>query len=250
MREKKTIVFVSINTKKDGAERSLIALQDYLIRQHGLNTLTIIPCHGSIEELLKDKNIPYMIHDFRSNINYNRGTKLLRGCAKAMINQCAAKALSKYIKEQGIHVIGVHSNTITVEMGAYLALDLDVPHIWHVREFGKLDFGFDFELGFPYIKRLAKKAAKVVCNSKAVRDYYAEYLDKDNLTYIYNGVNCTPSGENKWDSKLFKMLLIGRLSKEKGQNIAIEACRILRDKGYKDFCLDLYGEGVDKEKYE
>lgn len=220
------------------------------MNERNLNTLTIIPRHGPIEDLLKEAGIQYWIYRFEGNVNYNRGTKILRGCAKAMINLHAARVLSKRIREQGIHVIGVHSNTITSEMGAYLASYLNVPHIWHIREFGKLDFGFDFELGFSYIKRLAKKAAKVVCNSKAVCDYYAEHLNKGNLTYIYNGVNCIPSGENEWDAKTFKMLLIGRLSQEKGQDIAVEACRILRDKGYKDFCLDLYGEGVDKEKYE
>lgn len=199
---------------------------------------------------MKEANIPYWICRFEGNVNYNRGIKPLRGSTKAVINFCAAKILCKRIKNQGFDVIGVHSNTITSEMGAYLAMNLQVPHIWHVREFGKLDFGFDFELGFSYIKRLAKKAAKVVCNSKAVCDYYSEYLDKKNLTYIYNGVNYAPSGKNKWDSHLFKMVLIGRLSKEKGQDIAIEACKLLHNKGYQNFCLDLYGNGIDKDRYE
>lgn len=250
MKNKKTVIYISTNTKKDGAEKSLVSLQRYLISERNLNTLTIIPRHGPIEDLLKEAGISYWIYRFEGNVNYNRGTKPLRGCVKMMINYHTAKVLSKRIKEQKINAIGVHSNTITSEMGAYLASDLKVPHIWHVREFGKLDFGFDFELGFSYIKQLAKKASKVVCNSKAVADYYSEYFDKENLTYIFNGVNCISSGTNKWDTKMFKILLIGRLSKEKGQDIAIEACKILFDKGYKDFCLDLYGEGVDKEKYE
>lgn len=250
MKNRKTVIYISTNIKKDGAEKSLVSLQRYLIRECNLNTLTIIPCHGPIEDLLKEYDIPYWIYRFEGNVNYNRGIKLLRGCVKAMINYCAAKSLSKRIKIQKINAIGVHSNTITSEMGAYLASDLKVPHIWHIREFGKLDFGFDFELGFSYVKQLAKKASRVVCNSKAVANYYSEYLDNKNITYIYNGVNCISSGTNKWDTKTFKMLLIGRLSKEKGQDIAIEACKILLNKGYKDFCLDLYGEGIDKAKYE
>lgn len=250
MKDQKTVIYISTNIKKDGAEKSLVSLQRYLINNRSLNTLTIIPRHGPIEDLLQEAGIPYWIYRFEGDVNYNRGIKVLRGAVKAMINRHAAKALSRRIKKNKINAVGIHSNTITSEMGAYLAADLKVPHIWHIREFGKLDFGFDFELGFSYIRHLAKKATKVVCNSKSVADYYSQYLDKGNITYIYNGVNCTPSGENIWDAKIFKMLLIGRLSKEKGQDIAIEACKLLFDKGYRNFCLDLYGEGADRGKYE
>lgn len=250
MKDQKTVIYISTNIKKDGAEKSLVSLQRYLINNRSLNTLTIIPRHGPIEDLLQEAGIPYWIYRFEGDVNYNRGIKVLRGAVKAMINRHAAKALSRRIKKNKINAVGIHSNTITSEMGAYLAADLKLPHIWHIREFGKLDFGFDFELGFSYIRHLAKKATKVVCNSKSVADYYSQYLDKGNITYIYNGVNCTPSGENIWDAKIFKMLLIGRLSKEKGQDIAIEACKLLFDKGYRNFCLDLYGEGADRGKYE
>lgn len=245
----KTIVYVSTNTKKDGAEKSLVSLQRYLRMKKGLNTLTIIPRHGPIEELLKESKIDYMIYRFEGNVNYNRGIKPLRGVAKCIINIFQAYRLSQILKGQNMEIIGVHSNTITSEFGCFLADDLHVPHIWHIREFGKLDFGFDFELGFKYIQKCAKRACKVVCNSRAVMQYYARYLDPKNLTYIYNGVNCSIKGENKWDSEKFRMILIGRLSDEKGQELALEACKILDGEGYKNFELDLYGDGINRDKY-
>jgi glycosyltransferase involved in cell wall biosynthesis len=243
----KYIVFVSINIKKDGAEKSLISLQTYLNREKKINTLTIIPSHGPIEELLKENGIEYIIHSFKGNINAGRGTKPFRGIVKTTINIIQARKLAKVLKKRKLNIVGVHSNTITSEFGCFLAERLRVPHIWHIREFGKLDFNFDFELGIGYIKRCASKASKIICNSKAVMTYYQQFF-KDNLTYVYNGVSAVPQGERDWNNKTFKMVLAGRLSEEKGQTLAIEACRKLRASGCDDFQLDFYGNGVDEEK--
>lgn len=244
------IIYVSTNIKKDGAEKSLVSIQKFIREHYGINTVTIIPKSGPIEELLSDADIPYYIQRFEGNVNYNRGVKLIRGCVKAAINIGAASKLKNKLLKDGFNVIGVHSNTITSEMGAYLAEFLSVPHIWHIREFGKLDFGFDFELGVKYIKSCAKKAACVVCNSKAVMDYYKDLLNIDNLTFVHNGVTVSAMGKRNWKDKTFRMILIGRLSEEKGQDIAIEACRILKDKNLTNFVLDFYGDGAAREKYD
>lgn len=245
----KTILYVSTNTKKDGAEKSLVALQNFLQHNKNLKTLTIIPRHGAIEELLSESEIEYIVYHFEGNVNFNRGTKILRGVTKATINYVQAVKLAHELKSKNYEIIGVHSNTVTSEFGCYLAEMLKVPHIWHIREYGKLDFGFDFELGWKYIGHRLAQAKKVVCNSKSVMEYYKSHITADNLTYIYNGVSIVPRGMNSWKNKTFKMLLIGRLSDEKGQEIAISACKKLMQNGYKDFELDLYGDGVNYEKY-
>ena len=139
----KLMLYVSTNTKKDGAEKSLVALQNYLQHNKNLKTLTIIPRHGEIEELLNESNIEYIVYRFEGNVNYNRGIKVMRGVAKATINYTQAIKLTKILKSKGYDIVGVHSNTVTSEFGCYLAEMLKVPHIWHIREYGKLDFGFD-----------------------------------------------------------------------------------------------------------
>lgn len=244
---KNAIVFVSPNIKKDGAEKSLVALQVYL-NKTGINTLVIIPKHGEIEELFKENNVNYAIHNFVGSVNAGRGTKIIRGLVKYLINRLEAKKLKKILHKKTNNIIGVHSNTITSDFGHYLALELNIPHIWHIREFGKLDFNFDFELGMKYMKHCTDKATKIVCNSKAVADYYEQYFDKTKITYVHNGVPIKEKCENNWKDDIFKMVLIGRLSKEKGQELAIEACNTLNNEGYSNFVLDLYGSGIDEER--
>lgn len=242
----KYIIFVSANINKDGAERSLIELQKYLNCEKGICTITVIPSQGLIEELLNSNRIEYIIYMFQGNVNAGRGKKLLRGITKMLINIIQAKKLAKMIKKKNIDVVGVHSNTITSEFGCYLAEELKVPHIWHIREFGKLDFNFDFELGMNYMKKCTSKAARIICNSKTVMNYYQRYFNNNLLTYVYNGIEIVPESEHNWEDKIFKMILVGRLSKEKGQLCAIEACKKLKDAGINNFILDFYGNGVDE----
>ena len=116
------IIYVSTNIKKDGAEKSLVSIQKFIREHYGINTVTFIPKSGPIEELLSDADIPYYIQRFEGNVNYNRGVKLIRGCVKAAINIGAASKLKNKLLKDGFNVIGVHSNTITSEMGAYLAI--------------------------------------------------------------------------------------------------------------------------------
>ena len=72
------IIYVSTNIKKDGAEKSLVSIQKFIREHYGINTVTIIPKSGPIEELLSDADIPYYIQRFEGNVNYNRGVKLIR----------------------------------------------------------------------------------------------------------------------------------------------------------------------------
>jgi glycosyltransferase involved in cell wall biosynthesis len=245
----KTIIFVSTNIKKEGAEKSLVALQSFL-NHKGISTLTVIPQPGLIEELFQQEQINYIVHPFVGSINSGYGRKILRGVAKWGINYIESFKLRKRLANKAIKVLGIHSNTITTDFGYHLANRFGVPHIWHIREFGKLDFNFDFELGMGYMRNCTGKAAKIICNSDAVKAYYSQFFDNEKLVRVYNGVPLRPSGKSNWEDKVFRILLIGRLSKEKGQEEAVRACKILYDRGMKDFCLDLYGDGADAERLQ
>lgn len=241
------ILFISINTMKDGAEKSLVALNTYL-NYRGIATCVVIPRAGNIEDLLRKQKIQYIIHPFQGNVNAGRGIKLFRGLAKAGINYIEAYRLISRLKVKGMKVTGVHSNTITTDFGYYVAKLLHIPHIWHIREFGKLDFNFDFELGIRYIYHCTRSAARIICNSEAVKSYYMQYFEPDKLICVHNGVPSKQSKENEWETELFKLVLIGRLSEEKGQKQAIDACKLLLDQGYDNFRLDLYGDGIEKNE--
>ncbi|HFI0598623.1 TPA: glycosyltransferase family 4 protein, partial [Streptococcus suis] len=123
---------------------------------------------------------------------------------------------------------------------------LKVPHIWHIREFGKLDFNFQNLRKTSYYDKMLIGSEMIIFISKALQ---AEYERKLNLnsTVIYNGFETTQlKYEIKNFSQLTKESLIniavtGQVSPGKGQHEAIRACELLINEGYK-IVLNLYGE--------
>lgn len=244
----KRILYISPNIRKEGAVHSLIALSNYVKRKNEYEVLVVIPEHGPIEELLLQYEIPYVIWYFVGSVNYGRGTKLLRGIAKFSINLFQSYGLRRHLKKNGLPISLVHSNTITSDFGYFVSQRIDVPHIWHVREFGKYDFNYDYELGIKHIIRCANKAEKIICVSKSVAAYYKSILNPEKVMAIYNGIKVPESITNLWDEDVFKMIFVGRISEEKNQEMAIRACHKMLNDGLTNFILDLYGDGIDTER--
>jgi glycosyltransferase involved in cell wall biosynthesis len=243
----KHIIYISPNINKDGAERSLVALQTFIDRQKDLKTILIIPKHGPIEDLLMENGICFIIHPFWVIINQGKGNRICIGFIKLILNRLSALLLFLKLKRRNINPLFVHTNTITTDFGFYLSRLTKTKHIWHIREFGKLDFNFDFDLGTNYLLQCSRKTAAFICNSDAVRNYYAKILPLKKLTTIYNGVSPRTDSIRISHKGNLKLILIGRLSEEKGQKVAINACKFLHDSGRRNFQLDLYGTGKDFE---
>lgn len=247
----KTIVYVSPHVDQYGAEKSMIA-NIRNIMSHGLNVLLIIPTHGRIEELLKEYEINYIIEKFYDVINHEDRIRVHYGIGKQIVNTYKAIKIRNYIIEKKLNPIIVHSNSVTSDFGVILSSILKVPHIQHIRELGAYDFGMTFDLGIKHFSKTVSKSRKIICISNAVYDYYKKYLPEAKMVRIYNGVN---AGKDKFlisekndEATTVNIVLVGRLSEEKGQIQAIQA--IEKAKNKIPLHLDLWGDGVDREKLE
>jgi glycosyltransferase involved in cell wall biosynthesis len=237
---------VSVNTSNYGAEKSLVVLAKTINKNNNYKALVIIPKEDLIIDLLKGADIEFLVIPFQGNVNHGRGLKIIRGSVKFIINSCLALYLSFRIRSKlkNISVKLVHSNTITSDFGAQLAVFLSVPHIWHIREMAKITFNFDFELGNKYIKKVIKNSKKVICNSQTTHDYYASLIKHNDMQVVHNGL-ADMNQVKRFDSihSPFKIILIGRLTPEKNQQIAIEACNKLFLMGKTNFIMDIWGDG-------
>jgi glycosyltransferase involved in cell wall biosynthesis len=243
---KKIIILISINTSDYGAERSLVILANFINKNSKYASLVIIPKNDKIVNLLKEKKINYIIHSFQGNVNFGGGTKLFRGLAKYFINRISSYRLKTLLLGRGYDVVLVHTNTITTDFGIQLSLLLGVNHIWHIREMARAAFGFHFELGDWYIRKITSKSSRIICNSNATKKYYTNILNRNDLLTIYNGVSLSekyPKASSK--EKSFRILMVGRLSHEKNQTSAIKACGYLLSEGRKNFIFDIWGDGPD-----
>ena len=161
------------------------------------------------------------------------------------VNEKTANDLSEFVKKNHIDII--HSNTSVINIGALISRKSGVPHVWHIREFGDLDFHmYPLMNAKTYYAEMNKGADKFICISKAIAQHYKQ-LDEEKKVVIYNGVDSQYKVLHKLhNDNIVRFLIAGRVSPEKGQEEALSACEILIKKGINNFELYIAGAGEYK----
>lgn len=243
-----TVIFVSPHSDLYGAEKSLISMMLY-VRKNGYKPVLLIKRAGPIESLLRQEQLEYHIVPFRQCINVNGKPNYVRGIKDYIRDK---QTLSKFIAEHKQlceETVLVHTNSVISWFGVMLANRICVPHIQHIREFGKEDFDMEFNFGNKITALIFNKSSKIVCISDAVYNTYCDIFDPEKMVRIYNGIgtlSCVQPERKSKEKNKIKIILVGRLSKEKGQREAITACEKLLEKDINNFELHLYGNGVDE----
>ena len=145
----------------------------------------------------------------------------------------------------------VYSNTGTIDIGIRIAKKLNIPHCWHIREFGKEDFGFIQLVSNRRLNSYFNYTDKVIVISKALEDKYKRIVNEKKLFVVYNGLETSEIsyyGDHNNDSDSYHILVTGVVSKGKGQAQAIRAINDLVKRGYN---IELFLAGaVDKSFLE
>jgi glycosyltransferase involved in cell wall biosynthesis len=153
------------------------------------------------------------------------------------------QALSRLIEAE--QPMFVHSNSALLTVGAEAAAAKKVPHLWHLREFGDLDYDLQWFVPRSYHRRLLLKAAAVICVSRAVAEHY-DVADWSKTHILYNGVMMRDQmGFLKTDRtphEPFRFGCVGILSDAKGFDLAIRALSKCEDNNME---LLIFGDGPD-----
>lgn len=244
------ILFVGHEKDINGASKSLLNIISQLEEQNDVYVLTSFSEGGVIHELKKHK-VKILVEKFynwkvyRGKKSYWREAKIKWLLYQHMVNHITAKKVALYALKEKIDII--HSNTGVINIGGLIHKYSGIPHVWHLREFGDLDFNM-----FPLMSE--KKCAKFmnentdffITISKAISQHY-DYLDFSKIKLIYNGVDGSNIILNKeYHDKETVFLLAGRISNEKGQTEAISAADILLRKGIRNFKIIFAGKQVEE----
>ena len=179
--------------------------------------------------------IPISIRDSKS-------TKI-KTIVKKILNIKAIKEISKFIEENDIDI--VHINTTYSYVAAKSAIELNVPLVWHLREFLEQHQNntlWDREWG----NKLINQADKIIVISDSLKEKYANVFDEDKLVRIYDSVD--DDGFYKPDKEIFNndlitFIMVGRFNYPKGQLDYANACAKLYSSGFTNFEAWLVGEG-------
>lgn len=83
----------------------------------------------------------------------------------------------------------IHSNNSCFKLGVKIANELNIPHVQHIREYGKLDIGKSY---FPsishYVYSVSKPNDLVLCITKDVKRCFLKDRNLQNWHVVYDGV--------------------------------------------------------------
>ncbi len=258
------VAFLTHTTVLYGANRSLLNLIDGLL-ERGVKAFVIVPAEGDITEELKIKSVPFKIiplkwwvsewwekfwsissfsvKHFRNYYRWRRDT-----IERLIINLNNLSIIKNQLLDWDIDII--YTNSSVLPSGAWAAKAIGLPHVWHLREFNDLDFGFCFDWGKPLHRFIIGSADAVIAISHAVKSHYTKGKIAGNFHVIYNGVASVEdfnrlkkkSSSQHLPDNPFIFALVGMIQSKKGQDVAIKALSLLI-KDYPNLRLRIVGDG-------
>lgn len=238
------VLFISHYAGVGGANLSLLFLIKSL-RKFKIDPIVFIPTNGPIVEYFKKEKIPYEIHHYASLRTADKGPILnfISAIIRVAINLYLSLILGLKLKNK-INII--HSNSSLVFFGLFIKKIIHKPLIWHLREFGKEDYGLIFPLGSHLSGWCYNQADKVIAISDAMKDYFHQIYNGGNMITIYNGIDESticyhPKTLNISPNRKLKLCIVGGINDSKNQIELIEAIHLLKRKD--TLQVDIIGSG-------
>lgn len=238
-----------------GASKSLVTLASEL-QEKGHHVIVIVPIiKGQVYSALKGKNIKTIPVFFGWRVISEDWNPVIRIGFKMLypFENVFVAYFNRVIRKNNIDI--VHSNSSVIDIGVKAAVRTGIPHVWHFREFQDF-YHFHFIPSAEKRMKLVRESnGKVIFISHSLFDYYRDEIPDEKCTVIYNGISedfLCPKEYKKSTSKVV-FLISGNLHRNKGQDTALKAVKILKDKGFDNFELWIAGRASamgDSKKFE
>ena len=216
---------LSATNPNGGATKAFLSLLQGLTKK-GIEPLIVCPDKNGIYNDFITMGIPTLALPYRpATYPYFRTIKerLLfapRTIARQWLNRKAVKNLAQWLKDQNVDMI--HTNVGIVDIGFKASRALDIPHIYHIREYADKDFGMHY---FPnkrfFQKQLNDVHSYSICITKDIQNYHGEN-GKETSQVIYDGVHHKIVTFTKEEDKNY-ILYAGRIEYTKGLDLLLEA---------------------------
>lgn len=246
----KKILFVAHEWAINGASYSLLNLIDQL--QDKCEFIVISPCIDGpfVEELKKRKLKIYYVPFLRWVDIKNKEflNKKIHFKKIHKYNLLLCNKICEILKDENIDII--HSNTSVIDFGYLISKKLNIPHVWHIREFGEKDFSMYPLCSYKQYYKKISDNNYIICISNEVQKKFKDKVNDNRIKVIYNGVSKNNINENKnyHKDKNEKLICLqsGMIKKTKGQDITIKAISKLVEEG-KNIELLIAGRGDIKD---
>lgn len=208
-----------------GATKAFIALLSGLVKL-GVKPLVIVPdSNGLCDELIR-MNVPFKVLSYKMAVYppcktvKNKLFFLPMLVKRILWNAYSACKLTRIAKNFAADII--HTNVSVINIGYKVTRRLNIPHIWHIREYGVLDFHYYYYCTRSmHLRKYHQPNSYQVCITKDIMRYNG--LDGSYCArVIYDGVLPHAAVRFTSDKKPY-FLFAGRLEENKGIKDAILA---------------------------
>ena len=239
------ILYILSNTNRDGCTLSFMTMLRGVLAE-GYEAVVVIP-DGRPEFCQEMQNL--QVRHYVVPMAFNCwptffGLKRLLGYPVVLLREQVEQRKTRHLLEQIMqmeHPDIVHTNVGPLDVGHYASKKCGIPHVWHIREYGDLDFNLHL---FPSkrVFRHKLEADYTICITQNLQLY--NQLDGCSRSHvIYNGVRSQRETCYCPEKQKF-FLMASRVSEEKGHErmlrIFSRFCQMCPD-----YSLVILGEGYD-----
>lgn len=250
------ILYVAHERKLGGASISLIALVKEM-KEKGHQVYAVVPTSNCpVAKKLKEMDVkifPVFFAWWEMPKEWNFVNKFVFRLLYGIEEVQVLFLLSK-LKKLSLDL--VHTNSSVTDFGMRIAQKLSIKHVWHIREYGDLDYNLQFMTSKKQtLRKISENADAIIFISKDIYQYYSDYIGEKKCHVIYNGIASFFSMKKENVSKeCITFLISGNLHRNKGQDKVLQAVKILNEEGKKElFCVKIAGSSSsmkDSQKYE
>lgn len=243
----KRILYIVADPSMGGSSRSLVQLIIELRENYNVKPIILIPYAKHIkkiklEEKCKELNIQcYVLRYFPF-----KGKGKCKQFIKTIINYFIFYPIILF-KLRSLHVDLIHTNNSIIDIGVFLSFFKKVKHVWHLREFGDLDFGLYSAFGKKFDSFIYSFGDIFIAISQSIKATFSNIIPENKIKLIYNGI--IPQVEDldsKHSNTIIEFVMVGSIQKTKNQLEALQALTIIKKRGYK---ANLNFIGATEEEY-
>ncbi|MGH7844647.1 MAG: glycosyltransferase, partial [Candidatus Binatia bacterium] len=216
-----------------GANRSLLNVIDGL-RVYGVEPYVVAPDEGDLVSELRARNVPFAVIPLQWWVSSYRWPR--EAVKRFFRNTRLFPALARQL--QAWEIQAVYTNSAVIPSGAFAAKLLRLPHIWHLREFVDLDYGFHYDWGRKAFSMILGWADAKIAISEPVRAHLLGSQAQDAVHVVYNGIAWEADFDrlheyarrNSNEEHPYTFALLGMIHPSKGQNSALQSMALLKDR--------------------
>lgn len=243
----KKILYIIDADQTSGSGKCALKLIEFASKKNFI-PIVITKTQNNLNKYLDKLHIEnYAIH-YASTCSFGMGILgwFIALMARPILNFLAVKQLRNKISLNDVAI--VHSNSSTIDFGAYLHKKYSIPHIWHIREF----LVFEKQLKpiiFNLPSYIQKNSTTTITVSNKLKNFISSKADFGKIETIYDGIPTTfTSNKTKKNNDILKIVCIGNYAQLKGQDIVLEALHLLKNEYLEKISIDFYGNNLEHIK--